>query len=624
MEQSKNQNEYYKRIGFLCGLEIHQRLATREKLFCACAAEPAGSGTKPIAEVLRYQRAVAGELGTVDRSTQFESSRQRAFTYKIVKGHTCLVDIDEEPPHELNREALDIALAVTKGFNCSIVDEIEPMRKEVVDGSDPSAFQRTMLIGSDGFMRVDGERISIPSIFLEEESSGIETSSEGHVVYNTDRLGIPLVEIDTDKYIPTPRAAKAAALQIGLMLRITGRVQRGIGTIRQDVNVSIKDGARIELKGIQELNRIDRFVENEVLRQQNLISIKQELAKRGAHIGKRADVTSVFTNTNSQIIKENMKGGVVLAMVLHHFKGMLGYEINPSMRLGTEISDYAKKAGVKGLIHSDEDMQRYGISASELDALSKALGMDDDDAFIIIAGKEETARKAMEYAVLRAEYAMKGVPEETRIAHDAKLCTSRFQRPLPGGSRMYPETDMRPVLVTEGMLKRAENAKPDIKKVLKALKKRVGGQLAMQLVRSTKLLQFEHLSSVSKAGQKFIANLLLQQFTELRRNGYDVDAVSDEHIAELLDAYSKGTITKQAVPEVLKVLSSKGGSVEHIIISNKLGRIRGKELAEIIKEASKELKGGNKAAMVEYIMSRYRLNVDGSELNALMKKKDVA
>ncbi|MEM0149296.1 MAG: Glu-tRNA(Gln) amidotransferase subunit GatE [Candidatus Micrarchaeaceae archaeon] len=617
MEENRNPNEYYKKIGFLCGLEIHQRLATKEKLFCSCTATPASKDSKPTAEVLRYQRAVAGELGKVDRSTMFEASRQRAFTYRIFDNHTCLVEIDEEPPHELNAEALHIALSLGRALGCKIADEVEPMRKEVVDGSDPSAFQRTMLIGMDGMLKVGKSGISIPSVFLEEESSGIESGGEGAATYNTDRLGIPLIEIDTDKYIPSPQAAKDAALQIGLLLRLTGKVQRGIGTIRQDVNVSIRGGARVELKGVQDLSFIDRFIENEVLRQQNLIAIKDKLVARKASIGKPADVTDIFKSTESPLLKSHANNGIIIALPLYGFKGMLGFEVNPGMRLGSEISDYAKKAGVKGLIHSDEDMAKYKISEKELDKISGVLKLGSEDAFLMIAGEPGVVENAISLARMRAEYSIKGVPEETRMASDTKLFTSRFQRPLPGGSRMYPETDVRPVYISDAMLKRADEAKPDLEGELKALKASIGDNLALQMVKSAKLSTFKYITGNSSIDAKFAANMLLQQFTELRREGYDVDSISEERLLELANAYAAGEIVKQAVPEVLKKLAANDQSVGAIIKAENLGRISGKALERIVRDASKEIGSDDKKKLVLHIMAKYRLNIDGSELNSI-------
>ncbi|MGC8669720.1 MAG: Glu-tRNA(Gln) amidotransferase subunit GatE [Candidatus Micrarchaeia archaeon] len=618
MEINKNE-EYYKEIGFLCGLEIHQRLATREKLFCSCKASPVEKDEKPFAEVIRKQRAVAGELGKMDRSTVFEASRNRLFKYHIFEGHTCLVDIDEEPPHELNADALEIALAVAKGLNCRIADEIEPMRKEVVDGSDPSAFQRTMLVGMDGFLDMEGKNVSIPSIFLEEESSGIEENNSEAVTYNTDRLGIPLIEIDTDKYISTPKEAKEVALRIGLLLRLTGKVQRGIGTIRQDVNVSIKDGARVELKGIQELSMIDKFIENEIIRQQNLIKIKDMLISKNASVGRPVDVSNIFKNTKSNLLKGFDKKGSILAFPLYKFKGMLGFEINPSMRLGSEISEYAKKAGVKGLIHSDEDMGHYGITGDEVKSVYSALGINDDDAFIMIAGQPNIVKKAIELAIMRANYAIKGVPEETRMAVDSKLCTSRFQRPLPGGSRMYPETDIKPVAITDSMRSNAEKMKPDISRELSELKKVLGDNLALQLISSTKLSTFKYLVSSSGADPKMVANMLLQQFTELRRESYDVDSIKEERLLEIIKAYTDGKIVKQAILEILKKISVSDMSISVIIERDNLGKITGKKLKEVIAEARENTKSNDPKMLVDYIMSRYRLNIDGTELNNLLK-----
>ncbi|MGC8496014.1 MAG: Glu-tRNA(Gln) amidotransferase subunit GatE [Candidatus Micrarchaeia archaeon] len=618
MPQQKNPNskdDYYKSIGFLCGLEIHQRLATEEKLFCSCSAVPSAQDEKPIASIYRMQRAVAGELGKIDRSTEFESERKRDFLYNIFNGHTCLVDIDEEPPHELNSEALEIALAIAKGMNCRIVDEVEPMRKEVVDGSDPSAFQRTMLIGINGSINVNGLAISIPSIFLEEESSGISESKQNAVAYDTDRLGIPLIEIDTDKYIPTPKAAKEAALLIGTMVRITGKVQRGIGTIRQDVNVSISGGARVEIKGVQEVDMIDVFVENEVKRQQALIEIKDELKKRNAKVGDIVDITNVFKETSSPMIKSALAaGGVALAMPLYGFSGLLGREINPNTRLGTEISEYAKKAGVKGLIHSDEDMSKYSISETEVHSVVNALGTSNNDGFVIIVGQRGTLERAMELAKMRAIYALQGVPEETRVAYDSKLGTTRFLRPLPGGSRMYPETDVRPVVISEQMLVQAEKLKPDMEKTLSRLTSEIGEQLAMQMLKSPKLGLYNELTASSNVDKKFVANMLLQQFTELRRNGYDVESIDVGKLKSVIREYMKGAITKQAVPEVLKVISKSNSSVEKAIKDNSLERISGNELKALVEKYRKE----NPSNLQQYIMSKYRVNIDGNELNEIL------
>ena len=505
MSANPQGNERYSSLGFMCGLEIHQRLATSEKLFCSCKTSILGKTEKPIAEVSRYQRAVAGELGSVDVSAEFEEQKNREFTYRIYRENTCLVDLDEEPPHSPNKDAIAHALSFASAMNMHTIHEIQPMRKAVVDGSDPSAFQRSMLIALNGSIDVDGHRINIPSMFLEEESSGIESGDANKAIYNTDRLGIPLIEIDTDPYIPTPTVAKMVALQIGTMLRISGAVQRGIGSIRQDVNMSIKGGSRVEIKGVQELDLIDKFLDNEILRQQKLLEIKDKLLKAEAIVGASRDVTHLFSGTKVAIISNQLKKhGIAVAFGLKGFKGILGTEVNPNKRLGTEISDYAKMAGVQGLIHSDEDLNKYGFSQEELASLRKELGITESDSFILIAGGKDQAPVAVSHAIWRAKYALLGVPKETRAANDNSYYTTRFMRPLPSGSRMYPETDTRPILVTEQMLLQAEKDAPNLDRERKQLSSLIKNKaLAEQLIMSPRLQFFKRTVEETGADPEF-------------------------------------------------------------------------------------------------------------------------
>ena len=271
-----------------------------------------------VAEIERRQRAVAGELGRVDASATYETARGRKFIYNAFRNTACMVDTDEEPPHELNREALEVALKVSAEFNSEVPSELETMRKEVVDGSDTSAFQRTLLVGYKCHVMVNKRKINISSIFLEEESSDIEHSDANVVIYNIDRLGVPLVEIDTDPDIKTPAEAKEVAKRIGLLLRLTGKVQRGIGSIRQDVNVSIRDGARVEIKGYQDLDTIDTIIDSEVERQQKLIEIMKVLNKRSAKAGAAREVSDVFKGTSIGLIKKKLESnGAVDAAKLH-------------------------------------------------------------------------------------------------------------------------------------------------------------------------------------------------------------------------------------------------------------------------------------------------------------------
>ncbi len=616
--------KYYEKIGFMCGLEIHQRLATRVKLFCSCTSTLPGPEDGENAEITRYQRAVAGELGVIDRAASFEQTKDRKFTYLINNSHACLVDIDEEPPHNMNREALLTALSIVSAMKMVVPDELQPMRKQVVDGSNPSAFQRTTKIGINGRLNVGGHEIKIISAFVEEESAGIESNTEEGTTYETGRIGIPLIEIDTDPWIRSPVEAKEAALKIGTLLRLTGKVRRGIGSIRQDVNVSIKGGARVEIKGLQDVDFLDRFVENEVLRQQNLLRIKERLAKSKASVGEPKDLTSVLKDSKAKIISSAIdSGGIVSGFALQGFKGIIGTEVNPDRRLGSEISDYAKMGGVKGIIHSDEDMSKYGMGEKEFEATTKALGIGSDDAFVLIAGRKEAVKTAIGFAINRSKAAItNGVLLETRGAVNNDLYTTRFLRPLPGGSRMYPETDATPVQVTRDMLSEASSSAPDIEKERSQLMSDLKTEtLAEQIMVSPRLALYKEITKKTKADRIFIANILLQKFTELKRNNYNVDGVSGERLAELFNAYSENKITKSAVEEALKLLSSKDMPVQSIIKENNLGRISGKELKAIIDRETKDSGAETpKGEIQKRVMSKHRLNVDGEDLKNMLEK----
>ncbi len=614
--------EYYRKLGFKCGLEIHQRIATEHKLFCSCSAGM--QQDKIIAKVERRQRAVAGELGAIDRSTSFESNKGRGFVYNVFERSSCLVDLDEEPPHKVNGEAVEAALRLSSSFNVKIPDEIEPMRKEVVDGSDPSAFQRSMIIAHDGSIEVEGKRIRITSIFLEEESSGIESQNTESVVYNIDRLGVPLIEVDTDPDITTPKQAKDVALKIGMLLRLTGRksgdlvrseVQRGIGTIRQDVNVSIEGGTRVEVKGLQQIDGVDLIIENEVERQVKLLEIKKILISKKASVGEAKELTKLLHDSEAKMVKDSIRqGNVVMGVGLHGFATLVGHEIGANRRLGSEISDYAKMSGVKGIIHSDEDLSKYGLSEKEIEEIRKEFKLGKDDAFMLVTAKDEMCHKAIEYARSRAKMAMAEVPPETRAVLDAEKGTTRFMRPLPGGSRMYPETDAEPIPVEpEYYNKIIENTIYMQERVARIRKEVSNPQLAEQLIGSIKLQQYEYITSKSKCDRLVIATTILERVKEIERGGVAVN-IDDDVMVDIFNRYAHGRITKSGIVEVIKALPKSSKDVDAMIKKGSLERISGAKLREIVRQ----VKAREKGEIIREIMAKYRLNVDGDELLSII------
>ncbi len=265
----------YKSLGLKCGLEIHQQLNTQNKLFCNCSTEM--KEKNPILMIKRKQHPVASELGEVDIAAQFEYLRDRTFHYQVFSNETCLVELDEEPPNILNQEALHIALQIALLFNCQIPEEIHVMRKTVIDGSNTGGFQRTAIIGLNGYLKYKGKKIEIIQVSLEEDAAATLEEKNGNVTYRLNRLGVPLVEIDTGILVDyTPEEVQEIAYLIGIMCRSTSKTKHGIGSIRQDINVSIRKGARVEVKGGQELGLIAKIIENEVKRQLSLKKVEEE------------------------------------------------------------------------------------------------------------------------------------------------------------------------------------------------------------------------------------------------------------------------------------------------------------------------------------------------------------
>ncbi|MEA3378843.1 MAG: Glu-tRNA(Gln) amidotransferase subunit GatE [Nanoarchaeota archaeon] len=276
----------YKKLGFKCGIEIHQQLETH-KLFCNCPSL-VNDGHKADVFFERKFRAVAGETGKVDAAAQFEKSKDKIYKYEACSSSSCLVEMDEEPPHEVNMDALKTVLEAAKMLNCKIVDNIQFMRKTVIDGSNVSGFQRTALVGFDGSVETSKGKVAIDTICLEEEAAKKLEETKGYTKFRLDRLGIALIEVATDASIKDSEHAKEVASKIGMILRSTGKVKRGIGTIRQDVNVSIKGKSRVEIKGFQELKSIPKIIENEVKRQMNLKESYKEVRKA------ESDGTTIF------------------------------------------------------------------------------------------------------------------------------------------------------------------------------------------------------------------------------------------------------------------------------------------------------------------------------------------
>ena len=589
MKEVPNMIIDYSKVGLKVGLEIHQQLNAKTKLFCSCPLELFKE--EPEITFLRRLRPTQSELGQVDPAAYFEFQKGVKILYEANKTSTCLVEMDEEPPHPINLDAVQIVLTVSLMMNAIPVDEIHVMRKTVIDGSNTTGFQRTCTIASDGWIKVGEKTIPIQALFLEEDAARkTGTQDEGKTIrYRIDRLGIPLIEIATGPVIYSPVEAQEVALIIGRILRDTGKVMRGLGTIRQDLNVSLPNGALIEIKGVQELELISKAVEYEVQRQLGLISVKEELAKEGIKADaikpEFVDVTGIFKETKCKVIRKAVdKNQKVLAVKLPHFAGLLKRELMPDFRVGTELSDRAKFWGrVGGIFHSDE-MPDYGITDEEVNAVRKVVSAGEADAVVFVADTAENVLDALKAVVERAKELVIGVPAETRTAKEDG--TSRYMRPRPGAARMYPETDIPPQPITDELLEKIRLNLPESgdKKVARLTKHYgLNEKLAKQLADSEYDVLFEETIKETSVQASTVAAFLTETLKALKREGIEIETVSEDQIKNIFNAVGSGDLAKEAVVDVFSWLSkNKDKTLQDAVAKLGLKMFTEADLAPII------------------------------------------
>jgi len=544
----------YAALGFLCGLEIHQQLDTR-KLFSPCPSEvvdPDAVAARTMARYERVLKATRSELGETDVAALAESRRARRFRYLAIEGTTSLVELDEEPPHPLDPEALDVALTLAGLLGARPAAEVHVMRKIVIDGSNTSGFQRTALVATGGAVDVaaeEGGPVGTWTLALEEDSARKLEEKEGRVTYTLDRLGIPLIEVATAPTIQDPQHAQRTAARIGALLRATGRVKRGLGTIRQDLNVSIAVGGRVEIKGCQDLRAVPRVIEGEVRRQLWLHHVAESLRRRGFDPGslqEPVDVSDHFAGTPAKIVARALAGnGRVLALVLPKWNGLIAGGFHGGPRMGREFVDHARvAAGVKGVFHSDE-LPAYGITPAEVDGIRHGLAIAPEDAFVLCVERPATARRALEAVAARAAAAMGPAPKEVRAAQPDD--STRYMRPLPGAARMYPETDVPPVRIAkdrwDGVLarlpKRPEERVQDVQ-----ARHGLSRDLAVQLVQEGEDADLDRL--VAEGAEPGLAARTLLQYLPGLAHAERVRT----RLSEVFTALREGGFAKEALPEL--------------------------------------------------------------------------
>ena len=620
------------KIGLLVGLEIHQQLATGAKLFCNC--KPIESDEYSI-KFSRKLRITSSELGEFDPSAIFEKSKEKTILYSRNPQSSCLVEQDDEPPHDLDHNAKETVLIMASALKSNIFNEIYVMRKLVIDGSNTSGFQRTMLVSTGGSLEVNGKSIGVQSICLEEDAAKLLRDSGDTREYSLDRLGIPLVEIALDPVAGTPQEIRDIALTLGRMLRSTKRVGRGIGSIRQDVNVSIEGGGSvIEVKGVQKLDQLEKVIEYEAKRQHGLKIIAEKLRtlKTEKIIVENdvKNVADVFKSCKSKIIQKSLsEGSSIKAMKIKGLAGMFGWEPYPGIRLGKQLGELVRFFGLGGLFHSDE-LPNYGIEEPEIQQIRNILNMGLDDAFIIVAGNEKKLDTVIGSIIKRIEDAKNGIPAETRAA--TITGETVFLRPRPGSSRMYPETDIPPIIVTNTEIEQAKSKIPKSwEENLLALQKQyeLNQQLSVQVFDSEYLDLFETICKDKRVSPNFVASTLCGTITNLERQGMDSGLLKTTDILEAFSLVTEGKIAKESLEMIFtSIMSGKSKTISEAIKSNALNTIEDTELHkildELIESSSKIIEEQGLRSMgplMGLAMKTLRGKVDGQKLNQLLENK---
>lgn len=622
----KMTDEDYKLVGFKSGLEIHQQLLTEKKLFCRC---PAGKyNHKFDAEILRHMRPTLSELGEYDGTALMEFKTKKDIIYHINRETVCTYEMDDTPPFEMNEQALDIALEIALLYKSATTDEIHIARKQYLDGSIPTGFQRTAIISIGGTIPYKNRQINIIQLSIEEDSCR-EVSDFGHRrVYIADRLGMPLIETVTAPDMKTPFEVAEVGKILSNIAKSTGKVRTGAGAAREDVNVSVTGGTRIEIKGVPSLKRIPLLTYNEAMRQWNLLRLKEELKKRNitseSFSSKNDFITRILRKTKylpiSNALNEEM---IIGSVILRGFKGLLNWQTQTETYFSKEISERVRVVAclttLPNIIHSDSTSET--ISIAEWQKVKKAIGANDNDTVVIVWGSEMDVDTAMKEIAIRAKEATIGIPSETRQA--LKDGTTGFERILPGPERMYPDTDLPPKRIKEDRIKKIQSQLPGFfcDRVKWYREIGVPNDLIEPLAISRLSNLFEEVVSEWKLNPKLAAVVLIQYPKRLKKMGLKFDNIDQKLFKDILKAYKDGLLAKEGILSVM-FDSIKSGvfETEHLPSKVKL-----KEVTDLIKSCETELNrkrlyniDRREIVLKGLVMNKVRGRIDGKEATDLV------
>jgi glutamyl-tRNA(Gln) amidotransferase subunit E len=621
----------FEKIGLKVGLEIHQQLDTHKKLFCKCRPVESDEYTEKFSRSLRTAKS---ELGELDPAALFEKAKSKKINYYANSQSSCLVEKDDEPPHELDHDAKKISLLISSMLESKIFSEIHVMRKTVIDGSNTSGFQRTMLVSQGGNLKVNGKNVGVQAVCLEEDAAKLLKDEQNERNYSLDRLGIPLVEIALEPVSTKPSEVKEIALTLGRLLRATRMVKRGIGSIRQDVNISVMNSGVVEVKGVQQLDQLEKIIGYEAKRQHGLILIAEKLKKLSITITKEDvfDITEVFKDSESKIIQNALKSKAkIKAIRIRNFSGMFSFEPYSGIRLGKEIGHLVRFFGIGGVFHSDE-LPNYGINDSDVDRVKKHLELADGDGFLIIAGEDSKLDYAIDSIIKRIQDAANGVPAETRaVTQEGETV---FLRPRPGASRMYPETDIPSISVIPEEIKLARDTADATKSWDESIaeiqqKYSLNSQLSEQIFDSVYMELFEKICENKKNSPNFVASILCSSITNLERKGFDCTLLKPEHIIESFELLASGKIPKESLEIIFEnIMSGKSENVAIAMQNTDVSSMNEDELNGILDEIIqnntelvKKLGENAVTTLMGIAMKQVRGKVSGQTVNVLLRKK---
>lgn len=557
----------YQALGLMCGLEVHQQLLTRRKLFCRC---PAGLYTTAHdVEILRHMRPTLSEMGDYDGTALMEFKTRKEIHYLLSNESVCTYEMDDAPPFEMDPEALDRAVAISMLLDLQLVDEIHIARKQYLDGSIPTGFQRTAIIGVHGSVPFEGKRIGIRQLSIEEDSCR-EVSDRGHHRhYRTDRLGMPLIETVTEPDMHTPDEAARVCELLRRLARASGLVRTGAGAGREDVNVSIRGGTRVEIKGVSSIKAIPRLVHNEALRQRSLLAIRDVLASRGVTAAGIADgsrdITAIVQDTDWRYLQKHVsRGARVAAVPLPGFEGLIGTPTQPHTRFLKEFSDRVRVVAcidtLPNILCSTSEMET--LSSAEWEKISRTCGVDQGTPVMVVWGDERDVKTAVGEILLRAREAATGVPEETR--QSLPDGTTGFERVLPGPSRMYPDTDLPPIVLDRARIATLRAALPERpwERLEAARAAGVGEDLARRLARHEAWPLFARLLARLTAGGALGATQLASLLLDRDAPRPLSPAVAGDWWDDVTDRLVRGDLLPEAVAAGLEPLPAPLGEDE--------------------------------------------------------------